>query len=116
LNAASIPAYLEHRLAIAAQDKFTDLKVFDMAAARALAQYSGGVPRLVNVLAHKCLMLAFGENEHRVQELHVRMAAVDTPGVRWPLPWWKRWRFVGRRSGRVDAPITLEDVRSGKQT
>ena len=116
LNAESIPAYLEHRLAIAARDKFTDVKVFDLAAARALAQYSGGVPRLVNVLAHKCLMLAFGENEHRVQEFHVRMAAVDTPGVQWPLSWWKRWLFIWRRSGGVDAAIALENVRSGKQT
>jgi MSHA biogenesis protein MshM len=115
LHAEWIPAYLGHRLAIAALDEFTDIKVFDEGAARALAHYSGGVPRLVNVLAHKCLMLAFGENEHRVGEHHVRLAAVDTPGVRRPLSWWKRWRDGGRRRARLASPIALEEVRSGKQ-
>jgi MSHA biogenesis protein MshM len=84
LNADRVPAYLAHRLAIAAQDEFTDVKVFEEAAARALAVYSGGVPRMINVLAHKCLMLAYGENEHCVQERHVGLAALDTPGVRRP--------------------------------
>lgn len=80
--ARRVPAYLEHRLATAALDDNTDLKVFEPGAARALAQYSGGVPRLVNVLAHKCLMLAFGESLHRVTSAHVRTAAADTAAVR----------------------------------
>lgn len=87
-----VPAYLEHRLTMAALSDATDIKVFEVDAARAIAHFSGGVPRLVNVLAHKCLMLAYGENEHRVNVLHVRAAAKDTPGVRPPQPWWRRWR------------------------
>lgn len=89
-----VASYLIHRLTTAAHDEATDTHVFEPAAAAAIASFSGGVPRLVNVLAHKCLMLAYGENEHRVHLRHVRLAALDTPGVthhpsRWRL-WWDR--------------------------
>lgn len=91
MAAHRVPAYLEHRLATAALNESTDIKVFAADAARALARFSGGVPRLVNVLAHKCLMLAYGENEHRVNARHVLAAASDTPGVQPVRPWWVRW-------------------------
>lgn len=86
-----VPAYLVHRLATAALDEATDTQVFEPAAARAMATISAGVPRLVNVLAHKCLMLAYGENEHRVSLRHVRLAAADTPGVQTPASRWQHW-------------------------
>ncbi len=90
-----VASYLSHRLSTAALDDATDTGVFEPAAASAMAMFSAGVPRLVNVLAHKCLMLAYGENLHRVQVRHVRLAAADTPGVtrrpsRWQL-WWDRF-------------------------
>lgn len=86
-----VPAYLQYRLAIAALAEATDTRLFEANAAQLLARLSGGVPRLVNILAHKCLMLAYGEDEHRVNMHHVRLAAADTPGLRHPLPWWSRW-------------------------
>jgi MSHA biogenesis protein MshM len=91
MASARVAPYLQHRLATAAASDATDLQIFETAAAQAIASYSGGVPRLVNVLAHKCLMLAYGENEHRVVIRHVALAAADTPGVQLPLPWWRRW-------------------------
>ena len=81
MAAPRVPDYLKHRLGIAAIDVHTDLDLFEPAAALALAHYSAGVPRLVNVLANKCLMLAYGENRHRVTEAHARMAASDTAGI-----------------------------------
>jgi MSHA biogenesis protein MshM len=92
-----VAVYLAHRLATAALDTHTDLEVFEPDAAKAIARISGGVPRLVNVVAHKCLMLAYGENVHRVTPAHVHLAAADTPGVVPRLPWWRRiWH--GRRA------------------
>jgi len=91
-----VPFYLTHRLATAAIDGNTDIQLFEPAAARAIARFSGGVPRLVNVLAHKCLMLAYGENVHRVTLAHVQLAAQDTPGVQPPTAWWRRWWPAGR--------------------
>lgn len=94
MSAQRVPAYLAHRLTTAALSEATDTQVFEPQAAHELARLSGGVPRLVNVLAHKCLMLAYGENEHRVNVRHVQLAADDTPGVaRTPaMSWWIRWR------------------------
>ncbi|HEY5580041.1 MAG TPA: AAA family ATPase [Rhodoferax sp.] len=93
MAAHGVPAYLAHRLATAALSEATDTQVFELEAAQLLARLSGGVPRLVNILAHKCLMLAYGENLHRVSRQHVQLAAGDTPGVRAlaPVSWLARW-------------------------
>jgi len=85
-----VAQYLVHRMAVAAVDDCTDTHVFEPVAVQAIAQWSRGVPRLVNVLAHKALLLAFGEGTHRVNVTHVRLAAADTPGVR---GWHGRWRW-----------------------
>ena len=37
-----------------------------------------GIPRLINILAHKSLMLAYGRGERWVAPHHVRMAMADT--------------------------------------
>lgn len=89
MQAQRVSGYLAHRLQRAALSPSTDSDVFSPAAARAIAQASGGVPRLINILAHKCLMLAFGEDRHRVSAAHVRLAVRDTPGVRARTPWWR---------------------------
>jgi MSHA biogenesis protein MshM len=114
MSKASVPAYLAHRLAVAAKDESTDTRVFEDTASLELARFSGGVPRLVNVLAHKCLMLAYGEDEHRVLAHHVRLAAADTPGAIKPVPRWKRWMRV-QPSRVVLTPMTAyEELRTGQ--
>lgn len=94
MEQSRVPDYLRHRLGLAAIDHNTDTQVFEAEAARAIASASRGVPRLVNVLAHKCLLLAYGENQHRVNGAHVRLAVQDTPSLR-PgpgKPWaWRQW-------------------------
>jgi len=112
MAARSVPAYLQHRLATAALDELTDVKLFDAAAARALSRYSGGVPRLVNVLAHKSLMLVYGENGRRVKVRHVRMAAADTPGVQMQPSWWQRLRagWARQDAGKALARDTSRDT------
>jgi MSHA biogenesis protein MshM len=100
LQARRVPGYLAHRLQRAALDTNTDVRVFTPAASRAIAQASGGVPRLINILAHKCLMLAYGEDQLRVSAAHVRVAARDTPGVVPVPPWWRRWWSGTRRTER----------------
>lgn len=102
MPANRVPAYLAHRLRCAALDDSTDVAVFEAGAARLIARYSGGTPRLVNVLAHKCLMLAYGEAGHRVQARHVHLAARDTPAIEPLPPWWRRWwRASAPRRGRA---------------
>jgi len=95
-----VPVYLAHRLATAALNEAADLQIFTSEAADVIAQASGGVPRLINVLAHKCLMLAYGEDLHSVTAAHARLAVRDTEAVSLPAPWWRPW-WSGARSARA---------------
>ena len=95
-----VPVYLAHRLSTAALDESTDTDLFTPLAAAVIAKASGGVPRLINVLAHKSLMLAYGEGVHQVSAEHARLAAADTHGLKRPPSWWQRLRAAWvRRSG-----------------
>ena len=79
--------YLAHRLRVAGH---RDGDVFPSASARLLYRWSRGTPRLVNVLAHKSLLLAYGEGRTRVSRRHVALAGRDTEGLR-PPHWWQSW-------------------------
>jgi len=46
-----------------------------------LYKTSEGTPRVVNILCHKALMVAFGKGERTVQIEHLKSAAADTEGV-----------------------------------
>ena len=105
---ARVPVYLSHRLGRAAVGPHTDIQVFEPAAAQAIALLSRGVPRLVNVLAHKCLMLAYGEDVHRVTVAHVTLAAHDTHGLTLPQSGWRRWLGCWTRPA-AGAPPGLRD-------
>ncbi|MDP2792614.1 MAG: AAA family ATPase [Sulfurisoma sp.] len=79
--------YLAHRLRIAGHPNGN---LFDPSVMRMMYWLSGGTPRLVNVLAHKALLAAFGEGKATVSPRHVRAAGKDTEGAK-PLRWWQLW-------------------------
>lgn len=79
LKRTEIGAYLDHRLRVAG---YHGGRVFSPFARRALYRHSGGMPRLVNILAHKAMLAAFGEGSEEVCLRHVRAAARDTEGAR----------------------------------
>ena len=79
--------YLAHRLRVAGH---RDGEVFPAASARLLFRLSSGTPRLVNVLAHKAMLLAYGEGKAKVSRAHVALAGRDTEGLP-VLHWWQRW-------------------------
>lgn len=84
LSHREVDFYLAHRLRVAgslAETPFTRRSV------RALFRASGGIPRLINILANKSLMAVFGEGGRTVSVSHVRAAARDTEGARVPF-WW----------------------------
>lgn len=58
-------------------------KLFSAAALWLLAKGSGGVPRLINILAHKALISAFGKGQTRVGAWHVARAIADTQESCW---------------------------------
>lgn len=85
LRKNELERYLRHRLAVAG---FAGETLFSSAAVGKLHRISGGTPRLINIVAHKALMLAFSDGRQQVMVRHIRDAAADTPEVRrdW-LPW-----------------------------
>lgn len=79
LDAADTRRYVEERLI---HGGYRGEPLFEAAALRVLARGSGGIPRLINILAHKALMAAFGAGERQVNTGHVRRAVADTEGAR----------------------------------
>jgi MSHA biogenesis protein MshM len=84
LNRDDMEVYVSHRLTVAG---FAGSRLINHAAMRALYAASGGIPRLVNIVAHKALMLAYGEGKQEVTARHVRAAAADTGASKKPWPW-----------------------------
>ncbi len=86
LKRGDMDYYLSHRLKVA---KFSGGQLFSQPAVKLLHAASGGIPRLVNILAHKALMLAYGEGKQHIEARHVRAAATDTESAKHGL-----WRWL----------------------
>ena len=74
-----IEKYVAHRLRVAG---YRGDGLFSQAALRALHRASGGIPRLINILAHKALLSVFGEGHQMAKVRHIRLARKDTEGAR----------------------------------
>lgn len=85
---AELQSYLDHRMQIAGH---RGESIFLPAATRLLHRHSNGTPRLVNILAHKALLSAYGAGRHQITADMVRRAAADTQGAK-PARWW--WQFA----------------------
>jgi MSHA biogenesis protein MshM len=90
LDEDEVGAYFAHRLQVAG---YSGPALLSRDARRDLYRASGGVPRLVNILAHKALLLLYGEGGWRLEKRHVRAARVDTPAAIQPRAWWL-WRIA----------------------
>jgi MSHA biogenesis protein MshM len=75
LSRDDLDYYVAHRLRVAGYD---GARLFSRGAVARLYAASGGVPRLVNILAHKALMLSYGQGRQQVARAHVVAAARDT--------------------------------------
>jgi MSHA biogenesis protein MshM len=78
LERHELDAYLRHRLAVAGGTG----NPFNWFARRALWRVSRGLPRLINIIAAKAMMLAYGRGLDRVERRHVMAAARDTLATR----------------------------------
>ncbi|HKA42268.1 MAG TPA: AAA family ATPase [Burkholderiales bacterium] len=86
LDRGEVDQYIAHRLRVAG---YRGNRIFTLPASRAVHRLSHGVPRLVNIVAHKALLLAYGEGLQQVLPRHVRSAALDTPAAQQQRrPWW----------------------------
>ena len=92
LDIDEVGAYFAHRLKVAG---YSGPPLLGAAARRELYRVSEGVPRLVNIIAHKALLLVYGEGAERIEKRHVRAAALDTPAAVQP---WRFWMLRPRRA------------------
>ncbi|MFT4886936.1 MAG: MSHA biogenesis protein MshM [Pseudohongiellaceae bacterium] len=81
LDRDGVERYVVHRLATAG---YNGPFLFSKRALDLLYRTSYGIPRIVNILCHKSLMVAFGKGERSVQVENIRSAATDTEGVDLP--------------------------------
>ncbi|ADN77674.1 MSHA biogenesis protein MshM [Ferrimonas balearica DSM 9799] len=79
-------AYLSHRLKMAG---YQGDNLFSPGQVEGLWRASGGVPRLLNVLGHKVLMLSFGRGEFRIDNTILSAAVADTEAAQ---PWQSQWQ------------------------
>jgi MSHA biogenesis protein MshM len=72
---SSLPDYLAYRLTSAG---YRGASLFSRSAIALLYKASGGVPRLINVIAHKALLAAYGQAASKVNRSHMVRAIMDT--------------------------------------
>jgi len=84
LQQPEVAAYLRQRLQIAGSTRM----LFSPPAVWLLSYYSRGIPRLINLLAHKALLLAYGAGLPRAGWKQMYLAAADTEDVRHPALHW----------------------------
>jgi len=91
LQLNTINGYLGYRLSVAG---YSGPELFNEKISRKLYKFSGGVPRLVNVLAHKCLLVAYGEGTSKITRKHLAKAVKDTESINDSNSFWKIFSFA----------------------
>ncbi len=75
LDRDGVETYLNHRLSKAG---YHGSSLFSQKAVELIYRGSGGIPRLVNILAHKSMMVAFGKGDRSLTDVHIKLAIEDT--------------------------------------
>ncbi len=86
MDEREVGAYFAHRMSVAG---YGGRPLFTKAARKVMFRASRWVPRLVNILSNKALLLLYGEGGGRIDARHVRSAALDTPAAVQQPRWWQ---------------------------
>ena len=79
LSEEEVHSYINHRVA---RSGFPGVNLFSARAISLLADASKGIPRLINILSHKSLLVAYGRGDTRILEGHVKRAIDDTEDLK----------------------------------
>ena len=74
LERNDVEAYLDHRLIKAG---YNGSNLFTHKAVDLISRSSNGIPRLINISAHKALMVAFGKRDYALTDKHIKLALED---------------------------------------
>ena len=75
IDRRSINSYVMHRLHVAG---YRGARLFSRPAIELLSKASRGTPRIINILCHKALLLAFGQGVMRIEKEHILRAIEDS--------------------------------------
>ena len=75
LSLAEVDSYIQHRLRVAG---YNEVRMFSSSAIWLLWLASSGVPRMLNILSNKAMMLSFGQGRHTIGVRQVLAAIRDT--------------------------------------
>jgi MSHA biogenesis protein MshM len=75
MDSDQVYQYVKHRMNIAG---YRGGDLFDRKCCSLIFKASKGIPRIVNVLCHKALMLAYGEGLQKIIQSHVKLSIKDT--------------------------------------
>ncbi len=84
LSAEDTVVYIKHRMKVAG----SRANVFLRRAMREIYRQSGGIPRLINIVADRALLAAYTEDRTRIDRRLVRRAAFEVFGKRPERRWW----------------------------
>lgn len=99
LPPSDLAAYLDHRLKVAG---YQGNSLFTPVAVKRLYRASKGIPRVVNLLAHKALMVGYGKGVKKITGQMIGAAIKDTAGICTAGSW-----FFGRRTLHIAALLMI---------
>lgn len=103
LSEAEIEFYISERLK---QAGYRGALLFSSKVCRKITQASRGIPRLINLLCHKVLMLSYGQQHYKITTKLVYKAVQDTEDA-YELPKLNLWWFVLFSFGLLNAVLLL---------
>jgi general secretion pathway protein A len=71
-------AYIEHRLTVAGSRG--DIQ-FTAGATKRIYDYSRGIPRRINMVCDRCLLIAYSRETYRITDKHVKLAVMEIQGA-----------------------------------
>lgn len=113
LGREELDGYVNHRLLIAGHQGGN---LFRPQALQAIYRASHGIPRLVNILCHKALMVAYGQGGRVVEKRQVLAAVRDTAGADLPARGgggrWSYWLLglLGATQGTILLLYLLREI------
>ena len=78
MNSDEVQQYIHHRLQVAG---YKGAELFPAKICKRITHVSQGVPRLVNILCHKMLMLAYGQGHYKMTVKLLNAAVQDTESI-----------------------------------
>ena len=78
MNGDEVQQYIQHRLQVAG---YKGAELFPAKICKGIARVSKGVPRIVNILCHKMLMLAYGQGHYKMTMKLLTAAVKDTESI-----------------------------------